>query len=149
MTSKVSRVTLVKLWIVAGVLCLKQGVCYGECFRSSSGFRVFYEKDEQYLANISKTELLQFVAKPGESQVVRLSRSSQTGFVQEGVKLSIDCLLWLESQFRGRGSVQWYFVQLNEFDNTASKSVHLYFILLYVFDTLASFRVQHYRLSVG
>ena len=126
MPSKVSsstRVTLVvRLSIVVGVLCLKQGVSYGECSRSSSGFRVFYEKDEQYLANLSKPELLQFVAKPGESQLVRLSRSSQTGFVQEGGKLAIDCLLWLESQFRDGGSIQWYFVQLG---NTASKPTHL------------------------
>ena len=97
MPSKVSRsirITLVvRLAIVVAVLCLKQGVCYGECSRFSSGFRVFYEKDEQYLANLSKPELLQFVAKPGESQVVRLSRRSQTSFVQEGVKLNIDCFL--------------------------------------------------------
>ena len=125
-----SRITLaVRLSIVVGVLCLKQGVCYGGCSRSSSGFRVFYEKDEQYLANISKPELLQFVAKPGESQVIRLSRSSQIGFVQEGVKLNIDCLVWLESQFRGRGSIQWYFVQLNDFGNTASK----YIIIMHIY----------------
>ena len=129
MLSKASvRVSLLlKLSIVVGILCLKQGVCNGEqCSGFSSGFRVFYEKDERYLANLSKPELLQFVAKSGENQVVRLSRSSQTGFVQEGVNLNIDCSLWLASQFRGRGSIQWYFVQLNEFGNIASKSAHLY-----------------------
>ena len=136
----VSVSSVLRLSIVVGILSLKQGVCYGGCSGSSSGFRVFYEKDERYLANLSKPELLQFVAKSGESLVVRLSRRSQTGFVQEGVNLNIDCSLWLASQFRrGRGSIRWYFVQLG---NTASKSARLLLCLA----GLASYRIQRDRL---
>ena len=119
---------LLRLSLVVGVLYAELGIGDGECSPSSSGFRVFYGKDEEYLAKLSQSELLQFAAKSGESHVVTLSRSSHVGLTQEGANINIDCSLWLANQFpttRGNKTIQWYFLQLDDSGNITGINVRM------------------------
>ena len=110
-------VVIFRLVLLFGLLNLKQQLCLGTSPPSidCSGFRTFYEEDERNLADLSLEKRLMFAAKTGESHVTRMSRRSQTAFVQEGVNLNIDCSLWLD-QFPG-GSISWRFLQLSESGN--------------------------------
>lgn len=92
--------------------------CYGQ--NACSAFRVFYGDDERYLDSLSPPTLLSFAARSGESQVVRLSRSSQTGIAQQDANLILDCSLWL-SQFPAESQIRWYFIQLDEFGNISGR----------------------------
>ena len=107
------RVCVVRFLLLFGLLNLKQQLCVGTSPPSidCSSFRLFYEEDEGNLTDLSPEKRLMFAAKTGESHVARMSRRSQTAFVQEGVNLNIDCLLWFD-QFPG-GSIRWRFLQLH------------------------------------
>ena len=101
------------------------------CDCPASNFRVFNGPDVQDLRDRlppGSPERLAFAAKPGESHIVRMTRSSQLGVAQEGVNLNLDCLPWL-SQFPG-GSIQWKFIQLDYFDNPISNFIKFLFIFL-------------------
>ena len=84
----------------------------------ASNFRVFNGPDVRDLGVDRllphSPERLAFAAKPGESHIVRITRSSQLGISQEGANINLDCLPWL-SRFPG-GSIRWYSIQLDEFD---------------------------------
>jgi hypothetical protein len=88
---------------------------------SARSFRVFYDPDVRDLGDRlppNSPERLAFAAKllkPGESHVVRLTRSAQLGITQEDARIDIDCLPWL-SRFPG-GSIRWKYIQLDEFGN--------------------------------
>ena len=91
-------------------------VRFNQC--PASNFRVFTGPDLQGLAERLppfSPEGLAFAARTRESHVVRLTRSAQLGIAQEGARIDIDCLPWL-SRFPG-GSIQWNYIQLDEFGN--------------------------------
>ena len=97
-------------------------VRYNQC--PASNFRVFTDPDLQDLVERlppHSPEALAFAARSRESHVVRLTRSAQLGIAQEGAGISIDCLPWL-SRFPG-GSIQWKYIQLDEFGNPFSESL--------------------------
>ena len=108
---EISR-TVVLLFVLLQLL--GQNRCGVVC-STESGFRVFAGQDERSLEGLSPQERLEVAAKTGEMITVRMNETSQTGITQEGVYLAIDCSPWL-SQFPG-GSVQWSFIQLDEFGN--------------------------------
>jgi hypothetical protein len=89
---------------------------YNQC--PVSNFRVFTGPDLRGLEDRlppNSPERLAFAAKPGESRVVRMTRSAQLGITQEDATIDIDCLPWL-SRFPG-GSIQWKYIQLDELGN--------------------------------
>ena len=113
--------------IVLPLLVLLQLLGLNRCgvvCSTESGFRVFAGQDERSLEGLSPQERLEVAAMAGEMITVRINGSSQTGIVQEGVHLAIDCSPWL-SQFPG-GSVEWSFIQLDEFGTTTCTFCHSY-----------------------
>ena len=97
----------------------------------ASNFRVFNGQDVQDLGSRlppGSPERLVFAAKSGESQVVRMTRSSQLGIAQEHANINLDCLPWL-SRFPG-GSIQWKFIQLDEFGSTLGNFIK--FLLMFL-----------------
>ena len=109
----------------------------------TSNFKVFNDPDVHDLGvdrlPPGSPERLAFAAKPGESHVVRLTRSSQLGISQEGANINLDCLPWL-SQFPG-GSIRWYSVQLDEFDNQTPYSNRSKF--MYNFSSLIQYETGY------
>ena len=67
---------------------------------------------------LSQPELLQIAAKTGDQIIVQLTGASQSGVVQEGVNIAIDCLPWLY-RFPGWriNRMPWTLIQLDECGN--------------------------------
>ena len=86
-------------------------------------FRVFSGAEKGELERLSDPEKLQVAARTGETHLIRLTNDSQSAVAQEGVNLNIDCLPFLE-QFPG-GSIQWTFIQLDEFGNVQGNELHI------------------------
>ena len=75
---------------------------------SSSTFRVLPRAEQDSLTLRHDPQLLEVVAKYGESVVARLNETSQTAIVQEGVYIKMDCLPWL-CKTVGEGSIiRWF-----------------------------------------
>lgn len=81
----------------------------------STGFRVFRGSEQSILEGLSPRERLDVAAKYHESHIVELTSSSQAAVSQGGARISLDCLPQL-SEVPG-GSIQWKFIQLDEFGN--------------------------------
>ena len=120
---KRQRMAIAEILTAILVISVKQAACselenpLDDC-SSAHGFRVFYDPDVRDLGDRLppfSPERLAFAARKGESHVVRLTRSAQLGIAQEGARIDIDCLPWL-SRFPG-GSIQWNYIQLDEFGN--------------------------------
>ena len=97
----------------AAILLIIGAFCYTVRSQDDTDFTVFRGADEATFRQLSDQERLAFAAKSEEMQIVELTGASQSASAQEDVSLSIDCLPWLR-RFPG-GSIQWSFVQLDEF----------------------------------
>ena len=88
----------------------------------TEGFRVFRGSEQRELEGLSDRELLEVAAKFPSINIVALTSESQTAVTQEDVSLSLDCLPWRNgaSQLQN-GTIQWKFLQLDEFGNTYGK----------------------------
>ena len=82
----------------------------------TSGFKVFKGNEQNILEGLSPREHLDVAAKYGESHVVELTSSSQAAVSQQGANINLDCLLWRNgsSQLQN-GTIQWKFIQLDQF----------------------------------
>ena len=85
-------------------------------------FKVFTGKEEENLKLGQNPKLLPFAASTGEVANIPINESSQTGIVQEGVFVSMNCLPWL-NRFPG-GTIQWSLVRLDSSGNIGESCIH-------------------------
>ena len=105
-------------------ICLYGGAVEAQ----SEDFRLFSGADERELELLSDPELLEIAAKTNDVVNIRLTGASQSGVAQEGVNVNIDCLPWLR-RFPG-GSIEWTFIQLDEFGNPTGIRTCINFVLV-------------------
>ena len=90
-------------------------------------FRVFgglgREDEVEEYNGFSDAERLEFAARTGTTQIIRITGESQIATAQEESNVNVDCLPWLE-QFPG-GSIQWFRLQLDEFGQPSMNNVLL------------------------
>ena len=80
--------------------------------------RVFRGNEQHILEGLSARERLRVAAKYGTSHIVELTSSSQAAVSQQGANINLDCLPWRNvSSQPQNGTIQWKFIQLDEFGN--------------------------------
>ena len=80
---------------------------------------------------LSDREKLAVAAKTGETHILRLTEEVQGAVIQEDVTLNIDCLPWLLQQQNletpeqppVQYTIQWSFIQLDEFGNVEGTNI--------------------------